>query len=644
MQGIVILLILSLPVDFQKMRFLIHKMDSLKWEKLTSLTAYEDTSRAFDLTHYTVDMRVSPQVESIYASNAITGVSRADTLTTLILHLDGLIVDSILRDSEILNFSRDDTLLIVYLGDTLRKNDTFQVVVYYHGKPIHGGGVFGGGLTIEEGIVFADNEPWGAKRWIPCYDDPAEKVTSELIVTVPENWVLIANGTLLEVDTLDSLWRYHWKEDYPIATYLIVFAASPNYAIWSDTFNYGNYSMPVYTCVLREDSSLAAQRFSNTRGMLEFFSDVFALYPFINEKYAHVYAPIGGAMENQTNTFIFIPWPGNDWDGVVSHELAHQWWGDWVTLGTWADIWLNEGFATYSEALWYGQREGPSAYFEYMRAIMDIYINYAPYPPYPIYDPVYLFSVVTYEKGASVLHMLRYLVGDSLFFEILREYGSRFSYGNAVTSEFQEVSEEISGMDLDWFFDEWVYLPGHPEYRYGWSAREIAPDSFLIILHINQTQGHAFGVPTFKMPIEIGIKLASGDTLFTTVWDSLDEQSFTFYTKEEPINLYFDPHDWILKKAYYYNIAEGNKKEGKVVSFFPNPAREKLILLLPSSGDATSITFFDISGKKVKTIKKRSKEGRISITKGELFSLPNGTYFLRIGKEKKLIGPLLLLH
>jgi aminopeptidase N len=438
----------------------------------------------------------------------------------------------------------------------------------------------------------------------------------------------------MDSTTSGPWWSWHWKEDHTIANYLIVVAASNQFAVLSDTFNYSTYTMPLWHWVSQEDSLDMEYRFRNTPDMLYWFSETYGIYPFIDEKYGHVSADIGGAMEDQTNTFFNTDanW-GSDWDWVVAHELAHQWWGDWVTCGTWKDIWLNEGFATFSEAHWYWYRDGEPAYHYYMKHhIMDYYKNYEPYPPYPCYDPDFLFSVVTYEKGASVLHMLRHIVGDSLYFELLRQYGTSYAEGSAVTAEFTSKAEEVTAMGLDWFFDEWVYMAGYPRYEYGWWVDTLAADSFRVNLHIEQVQSHNWNVPTFKMPIDIHVLEAGGDTTRTVVRDSLDWQEFDIYTDAAPTGLEFDPGNWILKTAT--EVPAGIIHDGKIrrdlLSVYPNPcSRTMWISFVPTDRKPYTIHVFDVTGREITVFAGGTTATTWNLRDRNGERIANGIYFVK---------------
>jgi len=240
-------------------------------------------------------------------------------------------------------------------------------------------------------------------------------------------------------------------------------------------------------------------------------------------------------MEHQTCTS-FGFW--GEW--VYAHELAHQWWGDLVTLAEWADIWLNEGFATYSDALWQENLYGSEGLKTRMAEFKDIYFNNHTGPEHPIYNPPegHLFCVIEYEKAAWVLHMLRFVVGDDEFWKILKKYAQDYAYSNATTDNFRDVCEQVYGADLEWFFNQWIYEAGYPTYQFGWGS--LGQNGARVV--IKQMQEN---LPLFKMPVELQFILPSR-TVKKVVWVGEKNNTFDFLFQESPVNVLFDPDAWIL--------------------------------------------------------------------------------------------------
>jgi aminopeptidase N len=319
---------------------------------------------------------------------------------------------------------------------------------------------------------------------------------------------------------------------------------------WEDTYTSldGTVQMPLTYYAFPKDSANAYEDWKNTGEMVKFYAQTYGEYPFINEKYGMVeFGWMMGAMEHQTITAMgyTLVTGNNRYEDIVAHELAHQWFGDAVTLKDWKNIWLNEGFATYSEALWNEHKGGKEAYFNYMKKTDYGYFSGT------VYDPQgYIFSptvyATIYQKGGWVLHMLRGVVGDSVFFSAVREYYKKFEYKNAETADLQAVFEEASGQNLDWFFDEWVYKgTGRPKYEYSWKFEDFpGTDKHSVKINIKQVQSD---YDVYKMPIKIDVMTTLGPKEFT-VFNELRDQTYILTVDATPKEIYIDKDGWILKK------------------------------------------------------------------------------------------------
>ncbi len=523
-----------------------------------------DSSHDYDVIRYVLDVKLEPESltnkfrghETIYAKSQIIGLS------SLVLDFVGMTVDSCKVNSSTTTFSRTSTQLTVNLDAPYNPGDSFDVEVFYRGIPSNGFHFTFNSYGTP--IYFSFTEPYLSRNWFPCYDWPNDKAFSEIIATVPDGNYAVANGSLISVvDNLDSTTTFHWKEDYPIVTYLISltvcdFARIDSFAVVN------NDTLPVHYWVYHEDSAAAVIDFQKTPEMIEFFSSIWVPYAFISEKYSIAQAPLGGAMEHQTCTSWGFGMPGNaanEW--VDAHELSHQWWGDMVTCNDFANIWLNEGFASYAEVLWqeheYGQaaKKSQLAGQEYAVFFSD---SVGSSVRYPIYNPPvgYLFGTAVYDKGSWVLHMLRYILGDSLFFNGMADYGQTYMYSTASTQQFQNEMEAYSGQDLDWFFNEWVYSPRFPKYNWSWAKTSFGGTHY-VNLNINQKQTNP---SVYTMPIQFKITTPSGDTIVTLQNDQRD-QSFLFTVNDTPKTIVFDPDYWILSadtlKPYTYVAGDADR-------------------------------------------------------------------------------------
>jgi len=553
----------------------------------------------YDALFYDIDIAIDPSSETIEGTVMMRAESVVDGLSTVILDLyDNLTVTAVTRGATPLSYSHSSDRISVTLDQSFNDGEIFEIAVSYGGDPVNGALDFdthGGGWPIVSSL----SEPDGAREWWPCKDTPADKADSARIaLTVPDDLVAVSEGTLISVtDNGDGTVTFEWFERYPITTYLVSVAVS-NYASWTDYYNYARGTMPITNYVYPEHLADAQEDLSITADAVGILAGLYGEYPFIEEKYGHAVFPWGGAMEHQTCTSYGAVLIRGDhyYDWILVHELAHQWWGDWVTCRTWDDIWLNEGFATYSEALWTEALGGFEDYKDYIA-----YFDYYGYFDGPIYDPWQTFGRTVYKKGALVLHMLRHVLGGrGELLQVLDDYGQAHAYGTALTSEFQTAAEGVYGASLDWFFVPWVYGENRPEYEYGWIASD-AGTHWDILLHVDQVQTDA---GLFTMPIDVVIETALGSDT-TSVWNDQWSQDFFLTAGAEPTGILFDPDNWILKGVSY--VGTGTPDAGRVdrvalsVATNPSPRGAAFTYATPFEGHAL-LAIYDVSGRLVRTL------------------------------------------
>jgi aminopeptidase N len=558
-----------------------------------SLSAQVEGEAGFDVLHYVIDISIDPVALSVAGSVAVEFVITTPGLSAVFLHLhDGMNVSGVFEDATPLGFAHAGGIVDIDLGGPRALDDTMTVTVHYDGFPV------AQGLRFHTRAVYNLSEPDMARNWFPCYDEPWDKATSEMIATVPDNRVCASNGLLVsEIDNGDGTKTYHWSTRYRLSTYLISVAIS-GYTSWSDWFHYtptDSMEMPYYVYPYKE--AAARIDFAPTPAMMQFFSDTFGLYPFIEEKYGTALGEVGGAMENFTCTTYgqVLVTGDNRYDWVVAHELAHTWWGNSITMADWPHIWLNEGFATYSDALWAEHTGGQPALDARLENFKGQYFDEDADSRFPIYDPVILFGATVYEKGAWILHMLRYVVGDTAFFDILRTYQATFAYSNATTEDFKAVCEAVSAMDLTSFFNEWVYQAGYPWYGYSWLTYEDGSDHYLRV-RVIQVQTNA---PVFTIPVELLVTTLAGDSLVRVPIMSND-QTHLLRFDALPVAVTFDPGNHILKNVNQIGVgvATPARPPALTASVVPNPGgrRVRLDFVMPESGDAV-LEVYDVKGR-----------------------------------------------
>jgi aminopeptidase N len=476
------------------------------------------------------------------------------------------------------SFTHIADILTINLNRTYSHGETVSVKIYYHHLNISDDAFYS-----MNGQVFTDCEPEGARKWFPCWDKPSDKATTELTARVPLNVKLGSNGSLIDSTVSGNSITYHWKSRDPMATYLVVISSKINYNLdivyWHKLSNPSD-SIPIRFYFGSGENPAGIE--SVIIPMMTYYSQKFCEHPFEKNGFASILpAPWSGGMENQTlTTLMSAQWNEN----LVSHEFAHQWFGDMITCGTWADIWLNEGFATYCEALWYEHTGGYEAYKQSINSDAYSYFQ-EPYSDWPIYNPEWAVTTppnyilfdyaITYAKGSCVLHMLRYTLGDSLFFAVIKAYASDtadFKFKSAVTGDFITKVSQAAGQDMTWFFNEWVKEPKHPYYSNLYSFTPEGNINWRVDFFTRQVQTNT---PFHKMPVVVKISFKTGPDTSIRVMNDVNDQTFSWTFSREPDNLVFDPNNDIPLKEGSTAIGigpyAGVPGEYALYQNYPNP-------------------------------------------------------------------------
>ena len=542
-----------------------HAYNSKQTEALRLKSSNDPLTGQTDVLHYRLDIEVDPAAEYLSGSNTMTIKTLVDNVTAFRFWLhDVMSISSVEIDGKAAEWQRLDSEVIeVSLGRTLALAENFELQIKYDGSPTAGGWM---SIVFESHrgtpVVSTLSEPWYSYTWWPVKEDNRDKATGELLVTVPSELTVVSNGVLADVDNLGGdRRRFHWSTDYPMSPYLFAFSAT-RYNTFGDTYFHPGGSMPVEFFIYPDsDTDGNRARWRLSVDMLATFGDLFGLYPFIDEKYAIYEFPWGGGMEHQTATG-----QGAFWESLTAHELAHQWWGDMVTCATWSDIWLNEGFATYSEALWLEHRSGTSDLPVLRMAMSERRPRNLDGSVY-VHDPSSVSRIFSsdysYRKGAWVLHMLRGVIGDERFFDVLEAYRDRFEYLTATTEDFRAVAEESSEKELGWFFDQWVYNGGAPAYRYGWREQVVDGEQYLE-LFLEQAQNES----VFQMPMTIET-LELGERHRYRVWNDERSEHFLIPVSAPVDEVSLDPDAWILTRSR--SVVAFVEGPPKVVAVDPAP-------------------------------------------------------------------------
>jgi len=499
------------------------------------------TQRALDVIHYSIKVDLDTKNKKIDGDVTITIKINDRSLKEIPLNFyDNMKIKLLRVDGADANYGHDEKILSVIRNNT--NNDTIQIRVVYSGTPKSlGFGSFNFETHQNYSIVYTLNEPVFASTWLPCIDLPDDKALADIFITNDSSLVSLSNGKLLNIKNKGSKKTYHWKTVYPISTYLISIY-SGRYKSFSQKYvSVTNEPLDLTYYAFENNVDNAKKDFGDHPEYLKVFEELFGPYPFIKEKYSVAeFLWKYGAMEHQTITGIGTNYIGGNkfFTDILVHELAHHWWGNAVGPKTWKDIWLNEGFATYSEALYWEKIAGPQA--------LQTTINskFGTFKSGTLYNPGdALFGNLVYNKGAWVLHMLRGEVGDKIFFQILREYLNSYLYSNASTNDFKAVCEKVSGKNLSQFFNQWVYKgEGIIELAYDWNA-EASGSEFDLVLNLEQLQN---GYDIYKFPVELKIVYDEKQNELKTIRIEKRNHRFTFSLKQKPTEIIFDPNKWLL--------------------------------------------------------------------------------------------------
>ena len=568
------------------------------------LQATQAADDNIDVTYYKLNLNINYTSKNIKGEVTINAKSKIVSLNQVTIDLqNALTTDSIKIGNKKLTFLHQSNQIIIKLDKIYAENQLVSMVIFYHGIPGSSGFdsfAFGTHNAQKDFVIWSLSEPYGSSDWFPCknvIDDKAD--SSDVWITSDKYFTSVSNGILEKtIDNQNGTKTFQWKNRYPIAQYLISISMS-NYAEYKSVFKFGgDKEMPINHYLYPETLTSANKlNLDKTEFMLDLFSQKFGLYPFVKEKYGHAQFGWGGGMEHQTCSSM-----GSFGETLIAHELAHQWFGDKITCKNWESIWLNEGFASYSEAIYTEATGGKNAYDNYVKGFMTsaktakgtIYVQ-------NVENINEIFnSARTYRKGASVLHMLRGIVGDDKFFKILQTYvDSRNAYGNALTEDFKVVAEQIYGQKLDYFFKQWIFGENYPKYKFQWSSQPLADGTFRVKTDVSQ--------PTntnpifFTMPIQLRVPIGLGDTTIT-VFNDKQNQTFEFILKVKPINVIFDPNNLIIKDLETVVVLANEPiiDDNFGLTIAPNPSSEYIDVSFRLAKSAlVKITIIDFSGKEI---------------------------------------------
>lgn len=575
----------------------------------------------YNITYHKLEFSVDPAVATI-SGKVTTTFTALQNMNAVVFDLDNnMIVSGVRQNGNALTFSQNSSNeLVINLQAVLNQGNSTSVSITYSGNPTSNGfGSFEVNNHNGTPILWTLSEPYGALGWWPCKQDLNDKIDAiDVYITAPKQYVAVSNGLEQSAIITADKKTTHFKHQYPIPAYLIAIAVT-NYETYSHTVPNNGKPFPIVNYVYPESLTSAQNSTGITVDIMTNYINLFGNYPFENEKYGHAQFGWGGGMEHTTVSFM-----GGFNRDLIAHELAHQWFGDKVTCGSWKDIWLNEGFATYLTGLTVEHLDGESSFKNWRSATISsvtsatngaVYLSDA-----DTTNVSRIFnSRLSYKKGAMVLHMLRKKLGDAHFFLGLKNYlvDSNLAYGYAKTPDLIAHLETASSLNLKEFFDDWIYHQGYPTYHLEW----FQPNSNTINIKLNQTQSDA-SVSFFEADLPIRLNGTNGEVLSLILNNTTNHQTFTENVSFAVSSIDVDPDSHIISKN---NLAvlntENHFLDTNKFSFYPNPA-SSIVNLKTSSGFIIKKTvIYNVIGEQLF----ESSKKKINLSKLDI-----GVYFIKV--------------
>lgn len=559
----------------------------------------------YDLKYHRLDLLVDPNVAFIEGD--ITSYFEAkDDLDEITFELsDNMIVSEVMQRGSSLSFVQNsDDEVVITLPATQNIGVLDSLTISYSGNPISSGfGSFEQDTHNGDPVIWTLSEPYGALGWWPCKQDLNDKIDEiDVYVTTPqfnpsnEEYFVASNGLEQSQVVSGSDKTTHFRHQYPIPAYLIAIAVT-NYEIYSHVVDNNGNPFDVVNYVYSEDLSYAQANTPVTVDLINLFADLFEEYPYSDEKYGHAQFGWGGGMEHTTVSFM-----GSFSRDLVAHELAHQWFGDKITCGSWQDIWLNEGFATYLTGLSIQNLDGEGSFKSWrIGKINSATYNTSGSVYVPAQDTTSVgrvfSSTLSYNKPSMVLHMLNRQLGEAIFYQGVQAYlaDPEFAFGYAKTPDFQAKMEDVSGEDLTEFFNDWIYGEGYPSYNVEWARA----NGSQINIVINQNQSHS-SVSFFEAPVPLKIFGTGGEEVDIVLYNTINGELFVEDIAFEVGLIVIDPEYHLISKNNTVVLGVGENTIANSIVIYPNPSTGEFHINQPASVEISSVKIYSVMGKLVK--------------------------------------------
>lgn len=586
----------------------------------------------YDVKYHRLELNIDPAQPDI-SGDVTTYYEAKDDMSQITFELmNNMTVSQVEHHGNTLAFTQNSNdEVVITLPEVLNTGVLDSLTISYSGTPLTSGfGYFE--QTTHNGvpIVWTLSEPYGAKNWWPCKQDLIDKIdsidvylnTPRFYVPLNDEYVAVSNGLEQSQTIVGSNKITHFKHRYPIPAYLVAVAVT-NYEVYSHTVPNNGNPFEIVNYVYPEDLSYAQSATPITVSIMELYSNLFEEYPFANEKYGHAQCGFGGGMEHTTVSFI-----GGFSRTLIAHELAHQWFGDKVTCGSWKDIWLNEGFATYLEGMVTENFDGEDLFRNWKQSKVNN-ITSLPYGSVYLSDADTLSvsrifsSRLSYNKGAMVLHMLRKKVGETAFFQGMQDYldAPELAYNFAKVEDYKSAMETASGQDLTEFFNDWLYNEGYPSYEVHWN--QIGSQ---VNIQLLQTQSDP-SVSFFEAPVPIRIVGTLGEVEDVLLDNISNGQYFSEAVGFIVDHLEFDPDVDLISKNNTVLLSTDENMLESAIKLYPNPISATLFLSVPEDVEVSEIQVFNTVGQLV--FKRSTYDQSLSFQ-----GLSSGMYFVELNTNR----------
>ena len=602
----------------------------------------------YEVTYHRLNLRVKPDQDTLFGQ--VHTQLRATEKSVQAIRFDfaaNMTVDSVYQRGQRLSYQQKaNDQLVIQLRNPLDRNDRDSLTIAYH-RIRQAGRTEGYYQSTHANVpaLWTLSQPYSAKNWWPCKQSLTDKIDSlDVYAKTPATYRAVSNGQLVSRSVTDGKAVHHWQHRYPIAPYLVAVAVTNYSRNATAVSTLERDSLPLVNYVYPETEETDLKDLAFTEQVLPYFEKLLGPYPFSREQYGHVKTPMAGAMEHQTMSFM-----GRLSKVFIAHELAHQWFGNKVTCGTWRDIWLNEGFATYFEGLAIKRFEDPETWQSWRNNILEAAKGEGGGKVYTPADPssgrIFNYGL-SYAKGAYVLRTLRLQLGDSTFFRGIRRYLKQRTYTSATTEGFYNLMQDVADQDLSRYFEDWVYEGGFPVYDVEWASQNARS----VRIRVKQRRFGAEGGPfqLERVPFQLSGAMGRDTTVYLPVQEAVEQFSLEELPFQRMEALTVDPDQYLISSSTVDQVDEFIRKDTAEqqlsVKLYPNPAKQAVTVKIQAEAVPT-IALYNLQGQKVRehtVAASTRKQQMLELSTG---ALQSGIYLLKVQtKQAKKVRQLVVVN